>query len=206
MMSCPVFSLHYFGHIYYYAEIQKYSDIFIETQEYYVKQSFRNRHYILTANGIMPLIVPVVHRSSKERIYQKEICYKEKWYKKHETAIISAYRHAPFFEHYADVLLAHLKQPSCQYLFELNIHILQIIFSVLHISTHLHPTNEYLLSYKKDYRSFFYPHQKVPAFLETPYLQVFSDRFPFQQNLSILDLLFNLGPYAKEYILGQFSL
>lgn len=205
-MSYPVFSLHYFGHIYYYAEMQKYSDIFIETQEYYVKQTFRNRHYILTANGLMPLIIPVVHRSSKEPIHQKEICYREKWYKKHETAILSAYRNAPFFEHYADVLLAHLKHPSFQYLVELNTHILQTIFSVLHISTHLHQTNEYIPTYEKDYRSFFYPYQPVPAFLQTPYLQVFSDRFPFQPNISILDLIFNLGPRSQEYIHGQFCM
>ncbi|GIV27812.1 MAG: hypothetical protein KatS3mg027_1626 [Bacteroidia bacterium] len=196
----PVFSVQYFGSIYFYYLVQQYPKICIETKEYFVKQTYRNRHYILTANGVMPLIIPLKHHSSKEMIDKKEICYKEKWYKNHYVAILSAYRKSPFFEYYADELLQHLIQPEEKFLFELDMKLMKTILKILGIKTTIEYTSEYKTNYEMDYRNFFDKKLTLPDKLKVPYLQVFSDRFPFQPNLSVLDLIFNLGPDAGEYV------
>lgn len=203
MEHVPVFSIQYFGNIYFYNLIQQHKKIYIEKNEYFVKQTFRNRHYILTANGVMPLIVPVRHYSSKEIIDKKEICYKEKWYKKHYVAILSAYKNAPFFEYYADELLYHLIHSEENFLFDLNIKLIKIILKILNIHTQIEYTNEYKKFYEIDYRHYFDTPFSTPEYLKVPYLQVFSDRFPFQPNLSILDIIFNLGPDAAAYVRGD---
>lgn len=202
----PVFSIQYLGNICYYYLIQQYAEISVETTEHYIKQTFRNRTVILTANGLMPLIIPVIHKSSKEPIYQKEICYKEKWYKKHFNAILSAYKNASYFDFYADELLQFLQQTDEKYLFQFNLNYLNKIFSVLGIKTKVLLTETYEKHYNKDFRNYFDNPFHLPECLKKPYIQVFNDRFSFQKNLSILDLIFNLGPDAKEYISGKFKL
>ncbi len=199
-MSLPVFSIQYIGNIELYYWIQQFPEIKIEAAEHYIKQTFRNRTNILSANGILPLIIPVIHKSSKEKIIEKEICYKEKWYKKHFTAVVSAYKKAPYYEHYADDLLELLKHPQDRYLFDYTIKWIRKICSLLDISTKILYTDQYEKYYEKDFRTYFdQPHQ-IPHHLLTPYIQVFSDRFVFHPNLSVLDLIFNLGPDAKHYI------
>lgn len=199
-MNLPVFSIQYFGNIHYYYTIAQYPKILIETQEYYIKQTYRNRTYILTANGIMPLIIPVIHQSSKEKIADKKISYKEKWYKKHYTAILSAYKNAPYFEHYADELLSILLKPTHQYLLEFNLHIIKKVLQLLHIPTQIEFSSQCHHHYTYDYRNYFENNSSLPQSLNTPYLQVFSDRMEFQKNLCILDLIFNLGPESMDYV------
>lgn len=203
MAELPVFSVQYTGNIFFYYLLNKYPQIKIERFEYYIKQTLRNRMYILTSNGVMPLIIPVIHKHSKEYIYQKEICYKEKWYKKHYTAIVSAYKKAPYFEHYAEEILGYLIHPEDQYLFEFNIRLIRKILEILNITTQIHFTHHYQNIYPVDYRTYLDAPASLPSTLEKPYLQVFADRFPFHKNLSILDIIFNLGPYAKEYISNE---
>ncbi|MCX7728428.1 MAG: WbqC family protein [Bacteroidia bacterium] len=203
MESIPVFSVQYFGNILFYVLINQYPKVYIETSEYYIKQTFRNRTIILTANGLMPLIIPVIHKSSKELIVNKEISYKEPWQKKHYTAITSAYKNAPFFEFYANELLEHITHSKYPSLFLLNLELMKKIFIILNISTEIILTTEYKKNYTLDYRNYFdkHSHSFFPI-IEKEYIQVFSDRFPFQKNISILDLIFNLGPDSANYIAG----
>ncbi|GAB4202563.1 MAG: WbqC family protein [Bacteroidia bacterium] len=206
VMQTPVFSIQYVGNILFYYLINQYPKIYIEAKEYYVKQTFRNRTIILTANGVMPLIVPVVHKSSKEIISQKEISYKEKWHKKHYTAIVSAYKNAPYFDYYAEELLDYLLYPKEHSLFNMNLFIIKKVCGILNIQTDICITEEYRKDYVQDYRNYFDADLNLPSALNIPYLQVFSDRFPFQKNLCVLDLIFNLGNDAKAYISGEFKL
>jgi hypothetical protein len=206
-MSIPVFSTQYFGSIWYYFEMCKYQQIQIESKEYFIKQTFRNRTIILTANGQMKLIVPLVHQSNKEIIEHKEICYKEKWYKKHYTAIVSAYKNSAYFEYYYDDLVSWLIKQEFKTLFEMNNFILKNVMKVLDLNIKVDYTTEYKMDVEKDYRNFFDDETiNLPVALKKPYLQVFSDRFEFQENLSVLDLIFNLGPLAKEYLKGEYIL
>lgn len=199
-MHTPILSIQYFGNIYFYHTINQYQSITIETQEYYIKQTLRNRTYILSANGILPLIIPVIHQSNKEPIHQKKICYKEKWYKKHYTAIVSAYKKSPYFEHYADEILNILIKPKETYLLQFNLELLKKILSILNIPAQIHLTTQYQKQYHQDFRDSFQTYANHFENIQKPYIQVFSDRFPFQKNLCILDLIFNTGPYSKEYL------
>jgi len=72
---------------------------------------------------------------------------------------------------------------------------------LLNITTTLIFTEQYVFSLETtDYRSALSP-KKAPVFQYFPsYTQVFSTEKPFEQNLSILDLLFNLGPEAGSYL------
>lgn len=202
-MYLPIFSIQYFGSIHYYHTILKHPEILMEQHEYYIKQTCRNRSYILTANGTMPLIIPVIHHSNKEPVHQKEICYKEKWYKKHLNAIISAYKKAPFFEYYADDLLIFLLHPEEKFLFNFNLKLITKVLSLLDNNTRIEFSKDYIPHYTNDYRNYFDKTTPLPQELEISYLQVFSDRFPFQRNLCVLDLIFNLGPQSKDYLTLQ---
>lgn len=207
-MLSPVLSIQYFGNVYFYHLLSQNQSILIENAEYFIKQTLRNRTYILSANGVMPLIIPVTHHSHKEIISQKEICYKEKWYKKHYTAIVSAYKNSPYFEYYADEILDFLKHPTQQYLLEFNLQIIQTIIKILDLNISINFTHQYQKFYENDFRFISDNHiiENLPDALKKPYLQVFSDRFSFQNNLSILDLIFNLGPDARNYLDGKFHL
>lgn len=199
-MNLPVFSIQYFGHLHFYHEMIQFPAILMEHYEYYIKQTYRNRTYILSANGILPLIIPVKHRSHKEFICEKEICFKEKWNKKHYTAIVSAYKKSPYFEHYADILLQPLLHPVDTNLINFNLHLIQKVLSILDVQINIQPTTQYQQTYTKDYRLYFDNTPPLPTTLNEPYIQVFSDRLPFQKNLSILDIIFNLGPQSINYL------
>src|SRR5687767_12751081 len=74
----------------------------IEQFENYQKQSYRNRMWILSANGVLELSVPIEHRATKELTKDIHISYREKWQHRHWRAITSAYRNSPYFEFFED--------------------------------------------------------------------------------------------------------
>lgn len=176
------------------------SNCVIEGNENFQKQSYRNRCVILSANGIEQLVIPVKHQdNTKYRIREQEISYAENWQIKHWRSIISAYNHAPFFEFYKDDIHAILMS-KIPLLFDLNHALLNLITSNLQIdmptiSDNWENNSEYFL----DKRNEIHPKQVNDLSAET-YHQVFNRKFGFTKNLSILDLLFNIGPDAHIYL------
>ena len=176
-------------------------DCTIEGFENFQKQSYRNRCNILTANGTEQLIVPIKHHKFEfVPIQEQEISYAENWQIKHWRSIISAYNHAPFFEFYKDDLNAILMQKYLL-LFELNQSLLKLTLANLQLNTpsisnkwELEPTDFI------DKRNAIHPKNENESISQN-YHQVFSKKFGFTPNLSILDLLFNLGPEAHLFLL-----
>lgn len=183
--------------------IIRYGGVVIDEYEHFTKQTIRNHYTILSANGVLRLSVPVIHRAPKMPVHEVMISYAEPWQRMHLNAIQSAYGRAPFFQHYFPELERIIMQSPVR-LTELNRQLLEWIFTSIKASpeisfTKLYRKQENDLRHASDKHSDYF--LKVSAGVN--YAQVFADRFPFIKNLSILDLLFNGGNGAGRILFGN---
>jgi len=192
----------YFPPIAWFSQLVKYQFAHIEAHENYVKQSYRNRCLIYSSSGPLPLIIPTKHSDENHiGIRDVEIDFKTKWNLIHLKSIKSSYSKSPFFIYYVDEIALILENPSTS-LFTLNSQLIKVICSFLKVQA-----PEYTHEFKKiipdsyDLRYTLHPKQIEPNYNSLPpYYQVFSDKHGFYSNLSILDLIFNLGPEASIYL------
>lgn len=195
----------YFGPIQYFTKFLLYSPVSIEVHENFVKQTYRNRCNILAANGVLSLQVPV-EKGSVHKICMRDlrVSYDKPWQKNHFKSIESAYRTSPFYEFYIDDLVPVFTR-KIDFLLDLNQEINEILWNVLKINVQVDATLEYYPNpFGTDYRTSIHPkvHKNKAdiCFKPIEYTQVFSSRFGFVQNLSILDALFCLGPDTRGYL------
>jgi len=200
-----IFPTSYFPNIQYFKNLSNFDEFFIEIFEHFPKQTYRNRCEILGANGILTLIVPVEKgRTGKTFTRDIKITYSENWQRQHYQSIRSAYASAPFYDYYMPEF-ERVFSRKFQYLIELNQEILQITNKILSFDKKI----SYTIDFDKntdnqtfDFRVNFKPAKnELKIFSESSYIQVFSDRFEFKPNLSILDLIFNLGPESRTFVL-----
>ncbi len=203
-MNTVHLSTAYFPPIQYFAKLLQYPTATIEVCENFPKQTYRNRCHILGSNGKIVLSIPVKKANKKTPITEVEIDYAEDWQKQHSRALLAAYGSSPFYEYYIhdfDFVFKGKTQMLC----ELNRKILAVCCELLQITPKLTNTQEYHKHYPNDFRNTIHPktkHQQLdPNFTPLPYMQVFYDKFAFEPNLSILDLLFNLGTESEIYLL-----
>ena len=196
----------YFAPILYYSKLIQDKLVMIERHENYNKQSYRNRCTIYSANGLLDLVVPVVRaKDPKIKITEVEIAYDMLWQKQHFKAIESAYRRSPFYEYYIDDLMIFFTGHH-RYLYDFNMQIMRKICSLINVSPCIQESDEFVKSSEVmiDLRDSIHPkiNCTTDADTITPYYtQVFADKWGFKPNLSILDLLFNVGPETKEILL-----
>jgi len=198
--TTAILSTAYLPPIQYFAKILDYSEILIEAHETYLKQSYRNRCIILSCNGPLPLIIPVVKTNGNNTpIKEIEIDYTVNWQKNHWKAIESAYRTSVYYDFVSD-LLEPFYRKKVKYLFDFNSEILFEIISFLRVNKPLSNSNQFVKNYLEgfdDFRQSIHPklqyQLKDNDFVAAKYFQVFSDRFNFYPNLSIVDILFNEG-------------
>ena len=201
--SYALFSTAYFPPISYVAAMLDKPVVLVEQYETFPKQTYRNRAVVATANGLLPLSVPVI-RTNGNHTYTKDmdICYNENWAAKHWRAIESAYNSSPYFLYYKDDVEAILNKKH-RTLLELNMDILAFVFKKLKVTKEIILSTDFVTAGAgadiEDYRNRFSPKNKEIIQLP-PYDQVFEDRYGFQQDLSILDLLFNMGPDSLGYL------
>jgi hypothetical protein len=168
----------------------------LEANEHFQKQSYRSRMHIAGPNGIQRLSVPV-ERKSKE-IKSIRISYSENWIKDHIKAIESAYANAPYFEVlYPDIKT--LLNQRFETLWELNAASIALFSQWLEIDLLKRETSEYaVVTGMKDLRGI---HPKTQTDMNfSSYGQVFQHKIGFQNNLSALDLFFNLGRSSWDYL------
>lgn len=194
-----IFSLAYLPPIEYFVLFNKAHEVIIEQHEFYQKQSYRNRCVIGTANGPMPLTIPV-EKSGKEKISDVRISDHSHWQTLHWRSIEAAYNSSPFFEYYSDDFRIFYEK-KWVYLWDFNFELLQKVLEILEIEKKISFTDEYFSENGQyfDAREIFHP--KRENFIQTSeYYQVFRQKNGFQSGLSILDLIFNMGNESQLII------
>jgi hypothetical protein len=185
----------------YFSVLSDADEILIEKQENYIKQSYRNRCCILSAHGPQSLTVPVYLGSQhKTSIKDIRIDYSKRWQKVHLGAIVAAYNSSPYFRYYFDDIEKIISFKD-EFLIDLNMKLTEVILKMLKMqvkpvyTTHFEPleNKEYDFRYKLSPK-------KKSDYLVKEYLQVFSSGKGFVQGLSVLDLVFNTGPDAINYL------
>lgn len=193
-------STSYFGSTTHYSLIAQSKSYLIESKEHFIKQSQRNRTEIYSANGKLILSIPLKKWRNHSPIDQMEVSFDEDWQTLHWRSMESAYRASPFFEYYEDEIkpLIYSKESN---LIKRNTLIEESIKKIIGIESILDYTSLYEKS-EMDWRKLLHPKNKELAkcFSIPSYIQVFEEKHGFIPNLSILDLLFNLGPESRSYL------
>jgi hypothetical protein len=199
-MSTAILSTAYLPPVEYFKKIKEADHVLIEKHEHYIKQSYRNRCNVFGANGVLSLSIPVINAHDKEIITDTKISYAEKWQQQHWRTIESAYRNSPYFIYYADALKPFY-QKKYTFLLDYNTELLQLLINNFKLDMELKFTETFdKLNSSEDFRYSIHPKNEIKATDFKNYSQLFNDKYPFMPNLSSIDLLFNTGPYAKDYL------
>ena len=197
--------LPYLGNILYYAHLIQ-ENCIIDIHSNYVKQTYTNRCSIITSNGIQDLTIPIIKPKEKTPIKDIQISTHDNWQQLHWRTIQSAYNSTPFFEYFCDDYLPFY-QKKWDFLLDFNLEIQQKTLELLNF-----PNIEFTLSDSyiessnfstKDLREVINPKKfNVTLYdeLNNSYYQIFDSKFGFTPNLSIIDLLFNMGNESRIYL------
>ena len=195
-----LFTTAYFPSISYMARFLKEDAPIIEIWETYHKQTYRNRCCVMTANGVESLSVPVMkvngnHTMTKDMVLSPI----EPWQHIHSRCLESAYKAAPYFDHYYDYLKP-IFEGHFERLIDLNDAALAAVLKMLKVKKEIVHTTDYVREAENDLREAFSPKKANENDAFPEYNQVFGTKFPFAPDLSVLDLVFNEGPEAVTYL------
>jgi hypothetical protein len=189
----------YLGSVEYFAHLAQHGEeCIVDIHEHYIKRSERNRAQIMTANGVMALSVHVVNANRpRTPMHKMHIDYSKRWQHQHWIALLSAYRSSPYFDYYAP----HLEQfynREFTSLVEYNTALTKLLMRLLGIGGELRLSEGYVEASEGD--TDLRIKNRESHFDSPRYFQLFSDRFPFEPNLSVVDLLFSEGPAAIDFL------
>lgn len=193
----------YFPSISHFSVMAQSENITFEIEDNFQKQTNRNRTYIYSPNGIQLLNVPVKHSKSAHQKTKDVLIENEfDWQKQHFKSLEAAYRSSPFFEFFEDDIFP-VFQKKHHFLMDLNMEVLEITTKCLRIKLAFETTTEYFHDAKNvsDFRYLANGKKDTNTFEKYP--QVFDDKHGFINNLSVLDLLFNEGKFAVDYLKSQ---
>lgn len=195
----------YFPSISHFAAMAQSESITFEVEDNFQKQTNRNRTYIYSPNGIQLLNIPVKHsKESHQKTKDIKIETDFDWQKQHFKSLEAAYRSSPFFEFFEDDIRPIFEKKH-EFLLDLNFETLAIVTKCLRMKLEFDTTSEYFHDVDTnkimDFRSLINGKKDLSIF--ESYTQVFDDKYGFINNLSVLDLLFNEGKYAMDYLKKQ---
>ena len=190
----------YLGPVEYYAQLLAHDETLIEQYDHYRKQTYRNRCIIASADGPLALTIPT-EKSETPKCLMKDVRISDhgNWRHQHWNAFVAAYKQSPFFDYYADEFHQFFEK-KYDFLFDFNHEILQWVCEQIDMQPKISFTTDYVLDAAgmDDYRETISPKCHVEGeeatFVAKPYYQVFDTKYDFLPNLSIADLLFNMGP------------
>lgn len=180
-----------------YARLFAADGIVFDGEAPFTKQTYRNRAIIATENGTQALTIPIVHTGGKQPMRDIRISEHGNWRHLHWNAIVSAYRKSPYFDYYADDF-AHFYEERDGFLMDFNLRLHATVCELLGLERTVETTVERAKKDIEDLRCIAEPTalNNRRGYIAHPYYQVFAQRNGFQPNLSIADLLFNMGPEA----------
>ena len=192
----------YFPSISNFVAIAKADIVTFEMEDNFQKQTNRNRMYIYSPNGIQMLNISVKHDSANSNFKDIKIDNQYNWQKNHFKSLEAAYKNSPFFEYFVDDLNPIFEKKH-EFMLDLNFEVFELVNAALGISIPFEKTTEYLheVTDKTDFR-YLVNGKKDTSTIE-PYTQVFDNKHGFINNLSILDLIFNEGRFAVDYLKQQ---
>ncbi|MDZ4824331.1 MAG: WbqC family protein [Flavobacteriales bacterium] len=174
--------------------------VLIDIHEHYPKQTFRNRYEIPGANGKMVLTIPVVGQKGQKIPFNEIQLADGNWRKQHFLSLKSTYQRSAFFEYYEDEV-KNIFSADQKFLIGFNLDALLFVENIFGKRISGQFTVEYIENFDvKDFRNEFEP--SVQWTQLPTYPQVFGDRLGFVNNVSVLDLIFNLGPGARDYMIN----
>jgi hypothetical protein len=196
-----LFSTAYLPPVSYFCPINEDVEIFVEREENFLKQTYRNRAYILSAHGIQSLTIPVYEGSlHKVKIRDIRIDYSKRWQQVHLRAMIASYNSSPYFEFYFEQV-EKIISANHIFLIDLNTGLTELFLNILGINnkicftTYFRNPNET----ENDFRYSISPKKPSPFHIKK-YQQVFVCEAKDLAFLSIADLIFNTGPEAGKYL------
>lgn len=217
-MQKVLLSSTYFGPVQWYQKLHRYGKAYVEAYDNFTKQTYRNRCVLATTNGTQALTVPVEHTGNGKngdetavfgKCLMKDVRISDhgNWRHLHWNALASAYGESPFFEFYADDLRPFFER-RWTFLYDFNMEICAKICDLIGLEADVEPTSAYYpadsgaLDGVADFRDAIRPKRPLPDpdFEPRRYYQVYERKHGFMPNLSILDLLFNMGNETLLYL------
>jgi hypothetical protein len=199
----------FFGPVQWYQKLNRYEEVYLESDaDSYMKQSYRNRCLIATTNGVQALTVPVSVETSP---YGKTVRISDhgNWRHQHWQALTSAYGDSPFFQYYEDDLRPFFTE-RWEFLLDYNEAIRQRMCVLLDVLPKVFLCSRPTIEHEKkenigdfaDFREVIDAKHPLPdaTFQPRRYYQVYERKHGFLPNLSVLDLLFNMGPEGIFYL------
>ncbi len=210
----------YFDMIHSVDELVLYDDV------QFTRADWRNRNRIKTQGGLKWLTVPVeVKGKYTQKIKDTRISGK-RWSQKHWQAIRHSYSKAPYFKEYRDVFEELYLGLDEEFLSGVNFRFLEAVNRVLGIKTRISWSSDYELPEGKNERLISICREAgADRLLSGPAAQAYMDESvfgqesikvewmdysgypeyrqlfpPFEHGVTILDLIFNEGPNAKNFL------
>jgi hypothetical protein len=181
--------LHCIGNISHWSALLRATEVIIQINHTYQKQSELSQYEISTASGRLKLSIPTQKSTRKGPYSEVKIDYSTNWQVEHWRSIRNAYHKSPFYLYYG-YKVEEVYMQKYDTLLGLN----QALFTTLLSCIKYTKKSELNTSDIVYYRGSIGLHNNI-------YPQVFDTKIDFEENLSILDVLFNLGPETQDYLL-----
>lgn len=200
MEKTVLLSSAYLPPVSYFSKLYAYEKVCVERFDHYMKQSYRNRCVIASAAGPLSLTIPT-EKSEDPKCLMKDVRISDhgNWRHVHWNAFVAAYKQSPFFDYYADEFHEFFEK-RYSFLFDFNSELCNWLCEQLDMHPVVTWSDDFIVDTAgmDDFREQIHPKKRLQtddaSFKDVPYYQVFQEKQGFQPDLSVADLLFNMGP------------